>query len=748
MATNILGFIQAILESATPPVNTAMLWYDTNVNIHKYYNTGTASWVPLISSGQALSTILGNGNTSGGNDLIMTAGDVINAQDYTHATSINFTAPSVNIDASTGVFFTTAPTQDDTIDEIIVRDPVSGQLHFRDASTLGVGSVTFTYDPDQSEFDVGGTTQQVLVMAGNAIRTLKIGNSVSTAKLSVRGGGLNLLDLRSSTDAQRLTVSDTGAVTFTAAQDTSIEHSVNTDRNSASPTIDWDFKAGSAQATAAADKRTHVGFFNDIGDGNGQREWFAIRHDHLDDAESFSIWALDPANPGTDATRPIITAFAGDGTNTRNVTVIGGDANGANYNTAGNALFERSLYINHRWIWLLDHDTPGASGEFRSSSILNFNTQIFGSSILIGDKVQAHLRQNSATINDSYFILGYESFAGSASRSLVITQPGNFGIGLNNPAQKLHVSTGDVRFDSYVSSRDDSGGFAPNNFIYTDTNGKLLSAPLSAIPGVAGVPTSREINTGEGLTGGGNLTVNRTFALDLNGLTAEASPVVGDYLVIYDVSEAGHRKVLISDIASIVGGSDNLGDHTATQALDMDGNTIQSVTQITGPNGVDNNLLRFDASGDMWFNAGAFGNNVLHMNGTTGAVTISNAFALPTTDGTANQVMVTNGSGVLTWASVPGLSNPAIGAQTADYTALAGDNTILIDASSVPVTITIPAASTNSGKIYVIKAIDITNAAMVTSAGGNIDDAISHTFTTQYESIEIQSDGTQWWIIS
>ena len=73
--------------------------------------------------------------------------------------------------------------------------------------------------------------------------------------------------------------------------------------------------------------------------------------------------------------------------------------------------------------------------------------------------------------------------------------------------------------------------------------------------------------------------------------------------------------------------------------------------------------------------------------------------------------------------------------------------TVLIDASGGAVTATLPDATTNRGQVFVIKAIDISNAAVVDTAGGNIDGAASFTFTAQYVAITVQSNGANYFIL-
>lgn len=63
-ASKNLGFIKAIHSSSIPPVNIQMLWYDTNVNMHKYYDTLTSTWVLLAGGGGVVSGVNYKGDYS------------------------------------------------------------------------------------------------------------------------------------------------------------------------------------------------------------------------------------------------------------------------------------------------------------------------------------------------------------------------------------------------------------------------------------------------------------------------------------------------------------------------------------------------------------------------------------------------------------------------------------------------------------------------------------------------------------
>ena len=86
--------------------------------------------------------------------------------------------------------------------------------------------------------------------------------------------------------------------------------------------------------------------------------------------------------------------------------------------------------------------------------------------------------------------------------------------------------------------------------------------------------------------------------------------------------------------------------------------------------------------------------------------------------------------------------------KTSDYTATIYDYTILADGTSNTVTITLPTAVGITGRIYNIKCIDDTSVCDVDPNGTEEIDGVSTNFDLiNGESITIQSDGANWWII-
>jgi hypothetical protein len=102
------------------------------------------------------------------------------------------------------------------------------------------------------------------------------------------------------------------------------------------------------------------------------------------------------------------------------------------------------------------------------------------------------------------------------------------------------------------------------------------------------------------------------------------------------------------------------------------------------------------------------------------------------------------------WDIVPGNGAwaPTV-AKTTTYTATTSDYTIRCSASGGAFSVTLPAASTSTGLILVIKKTDATaNAVTIDgNASETIDGATTVAISTQYQSFTLQSNGVSWDIL-
>jgi hypothetical protein len=86
----------------------------------------------------------------------------------------------------------------------------------------------------------------------------------------------------------------------------------------------------------------------------------------------------------------------------------------------------------------------------------------------------------------------------------------------------------------------------------------------------------------------------------------------------------------------------------------------------------------------------------------------------------------------------------------ANYTVASTDNTVLADATSGAITITLPNPGTISGRIYTIKKIGtggIDNALTITPTSGTIDGGANYIIYNDWTFVCLQTDGTNWYVI-
>ena len=74
---------------------------------------------------------------------------------------------------------------------------------------------------------------------------------------------------------------------------------------------------------------------------------------------------------------------------------------------------------------------------------------------------------------------------------------------------------------------------------------------------------------------------------------------------------------------------------------------------------------------------------------------------------------------------------------------------VFVDATSGALTVTLPSASSAVGRYFNVKKIDSTSNAVTVDADGSetIDGSTTASLASQYDSLSIVSDGTEWFII-
>lgn len=103
------------------------------------------------------------------------------------------------------------------------------------------------------------------------------------------------------------------------------------------------------------------------------------------------------------------------------------------------------------------------------------------------------------------------------------------------------------------------------------------------------------------------------------------------------------------------------------------------------------------------------------------------------------------GGGALTFLTT---SQKTIVFADSPYTVLAADATLFADATGGPITVNLPAAAANAGRIITVKKIDSSANEVTIDPNGaeTLDGAVTQSIGVQYTSYSMQSDGANWFI--
>jgi hypothetical protein len=253
----------------------------------------------------------------------------------------------------------------------------------------------------------------------------------------------------------------------------------------------------------------------------------------------------------------------------------------------------------------------------------------------------------------------------------------------NNIERMRLLSNGDISLVQYQSPRDDSGSYSPINFLYTDGDGNLMSAPTSLLGG--GSFSLKSSDEGSTLT-------NDTIAFDFTGAGVTATESGG--LVTVNISGGGggsdeniyDNDGTLAGNRTLTGANNNLvfngvNQFAAVTTTNLAGSIIRNISSTEGtfssfaayPKSAKQHLSGISA--DPSFSAGwpaefmlydahdsGLGGGLLEFSGLgidtdTGITFYSNGgnqYSFPKTDGSAGQTLVTDGSGQLSWETPAG----------------------------------------------------------------------------------------------
>lgn len=164
------------------------------------------------------------------------------------------------------------------------------------------------------------------------------------------------------------------------------------------------------------------------------------------------------------------------------------------------------------------------------------------------------------------------------NRTDVVEQGGGAGGGAPADATYLVLTANGVLSAERVATAGDNIAFTDSGAgnpleIAVSPQGDSSGLDADTVDGVhlSGlVQTSRQVATGAGLSGGGDLSANLTLELDISDLTEETTPDGDDYVALHDAGSAALRKQKRNDF---------LSGTTATSASETAQGVIELATQ-------------------------------------------------------------------------------------------------------------------------------------------------------------------------
>ena len=302
---------------------------------------------------------------------------------------------------------------------------------------------------------------------------------------------------------------------------------------------------------------------------------------------------------------------------------------------------------------------------------------------------------------------------------------GNVGIGTNAPTAKLNVD-GSVKFENLAN------GTTELNVLVLNADGSVYKRTMSssafenAVKAINGIQKQAISITAAGSTSHDNVTVTNTAA----------DSTIAIYLPVMDSATTTSSRPY-----GFLTNSDWTKIQNAIQTITI--GAVASSSNVKGASITTNGSSReivlhpADATNAGIVTAGAqtFGGNKTFQDSVSAAATMKVG-----STGSANSTMQVEGS-----------LSMAIRTITANTAIAATDNTVLANTTSGAVTLTLPAASGISGRIYTIKKIGsggIDNQLTITPGGGaTIDGGSSYVIYNDYTFVTLQTDGTNWYII-
>lgn len=289
--------------------------------------------------------------------------------------------------------------------------------------------------------------------------------------------------------------------------------------------------------------------------------------------------------------------------------------------------------------------------------------------------------------------------------------------------QKIQSTVQTIAIGAVASSPDVNGAT-----IVADSTSRtiILHAADATHPGIV---------TADAQTFGGDKTFAANVAVNGNlNLNNVAINTTTDSVLVINNGIVEKRAVSASAFGNAIRSINNNRDTAQTIAITNTGSDL-TVTA----NGTDSVFINVP-------DAGASSRGVV----TAIAQTFAGTKTFQDSVTASKAMLVGNAGNANSTMQVDGSLSMSIKTVSADYTATSSDNTILVDATSGAIILTLPNTGAITGRIYTIKKIGtggIDNKLTIAPSTGTIEGGTSYTIYNDWTFVSLQTDGANWYII-
>ncbi len=324
-------------------------------------------------------------------------------------------------------------------------------------------------------------------------------------------------------------------------------------------------------------------------------------------------------------------------------------------------------------------------------------------------------------------LLTYADWVNFSSKQQAIT----IGAFVNTPTNAnglaLDPATGTLQL--VAADATNPGGVSVTNQTFAGVKTFRDSASMAGNLGVAGAAT-----VGNGLrvtAGGANITGNVTLA------TAPANVSTATTSVLFRNPATGAIENRLVDSSAFSVG-----------IRQINGQTGPAISFLTGKNGTDVNIDSTSVTNRITINvpdASTTARGVVNDSTQTfaGNKTLRDSLSV------GKGANIGSAAGANSTLQVSGSMSMNIRSVNSSGSLTETDNTVLVNASSGSVTITLPPGTNIVGRVYTIKKTggSIDNSVIIQPTGGQIEGGSNYTIYNNYTYVTIQTDGTNWWVI-